>query len=460
MGVVWAAEQRTPVVRLVALKLIKPGLVTPELLARFHVERQAMAVMDHPNIARVLDAGDSAAGAPYLAMELVCGTAITAYCDAQRLTVRQRVQLFAPVCQAVLHIHQKGVIHRDLKPSNVLVAVYDGRPTPKVIDFGVAKPVYGRTPDQPAATAHSLLGTLDYMSPEQAGGGPTAPDTRSDIYSLGVLLYELLTGCTPLGRPPAAGGEEPGEVLRRIREETPPPPSSRFASPDGRAATAALLRGARPRELSRLLRGGLDWVVLRALEKDPDRRYATANDFAADLSRYLNDEPVSARPPSLRYRLHQFVRRNRKATLAAALLLLTLVGGVAGTTAGLVKAMAARDDEAAQRQRAEDNAQQARAALATANEEADKTAAVLTNALNLAAPPADENLIALDDALTVLTAEDPLAAAVVEMRYFGEAGWADIAAALQIPESAVKHNWAFAKAWLFKQLQPESGAGV
>jgi tetratricopeptide (TPR) repeat protein len=375
MGVVWAAEQRIPVVRLVALKLIKPGLVTPETLARFHVERQAMAVMDHPNIARVLDAGDSAAGAPYLAMELVCGTAITAYCDAHRLTVRERLRLFTPVCQAVLHIHQKGVIHRDLKPSNVLVAVYDGRPTPKVIDFGVAKPVYGRAPDQPAAAALSLLGTLDYMSPEQAGG-QTAPDTRSDIYSLGALLYELLTGCTPLGLPPAGGGGL-GEVLRRIREETPPPPSSRFAGPDGRAAAAAGLRGARPRELSRLLRGELDWVVSRALEKDPDRRYATANDFTADLLRCLNDEPVSARPPSPRYRLHKFVRRNRKAALAAALLLLTLAGGVAGTTAGLVRATAARSAEAAQRRRAEDNARQARAALAAANEAAEDTAAVL-----------------------------------------------------------------------------------
>jgi serine/threonine protein kinase len=378
MGVVWAAEQREPVARLVALKLIKPGLVTPDILARFRVERQALAVMDHPNIARVLDAGDTATGTPYLAMELVSGIAITEYCDSERLTVRERLRLFAQVCQAIQHIHQKGVIHRDIKPSNVLVTVYDGKPVPKVIDFGVAKPVFGLVPGQPATTAFGLIGTPDYMSPEQADGRMTT-DTRSDIYSLGVLLYELLTGRTPLGWSPASG-EEFTQTLRRVREETPPPPSSRFANPDAGAIAAAELRGAPPHRLGGMLRGELDWVVLRALEKDPDRRYATANDFAADVLRYLNDEPVSARPPSRLYRLRKFVRRNWKPVLVASLLLLTLVGGVVGTTVGLVRAVdarneavGARNDEAIQRGLAEGNARQARDALKAA-QTAERTA--------------------------------------------------------------------------------------
>jgi serine/threonine protein kinase len=370
MGVVWAAQQREPVARLVALKLIKPGSATPELVSRFHLERQALAVMDHPNIARILDTGDTANGTPYLVMELVCGTAITHYCDAHHLTLRERLRLFAEVCLAIQHIHQKGVIHRDIKPANVLVAQIDGRAVPKVIDFGIAKPTLALVPGQPAATAFGLIGSPDYMSPEQTEGARVTTDTRSDVYSLGALLYELLTGLTPLGRA-RAEGEDLAETLRRIREDAPPPPSSHFALPESTGAAA--VRSAPPHKLRRALRGELDWVVLRALEKDPGRRYATANDLAADVLRYLNDEPVNARPPGRVYLLRKFVRRNRVPVVAAALILLSLVGGVLGTTTGLVWALTARNEafearnnEAVQRGRAEASARDAQDALASA----------------------------------------------------------------------------------------------
>src|SRR5262245_1454127 len=329
MGTVWMAQQTEPVKRLVAVKLIKPGLDTRAVVARFEAERQALALMDHPNIAKVLDAGTTGAGRPYFVMDLVKGVPITAYCDQHRLTPRQRLELFVPVCLAVQHAHQKGVIHRDLKPSNVLVAPYDGRPVPKVIDFGVAKATGPRLTEQTLTTeVGTVVGTLEYMSPEQAELNPLDIDTRSDIYALGVLLYELLTGTTPLEREPA---RKPTllEELQRIRETEPPRPSARLSASDELPRIAAS-RGLEPRELSGLVKGELDWIVMKCLEKDRDRRYETANGLARDLERYLADEPVEACPPSTAYRLRKFGRKHRRllGTLAGFLLVLGVGGAV------------------------------------------------------------------------------------------------------------------------------------
>jgi WD40 repeat protein/tetratricopeptide (TPR) repeat protein/serine/threonine protein kinase len=331
MGTVYLAEQRQPVQRQVALKVIRPGLGGGQVLARFEAERQALALMDHPNIARVLDAATTEGGQPYFVMELVRGVPITRYCDEHRLTLKERLGLFIPVCQAVQHAHQKGVIHRDLKPSNVLVALYDGKAMPKVIDFGVAKATGPRLTDKTLFTEFGqVVGTPEYMSPEQAELDQLDIDTRSDIYSLGVLLYELLTGTTPLA--PKGLREAPLlEVLRRLREEEPPKPSARLGTAVDLPAIAAR-RGVEPRQLRGLVRGELDWIVMRCLEKDRNRRYETANGLARDLERYLHDEPVAAGPPGAGYRLRKFVRRHKAPVLAAALVLLSLVAGVAGVT--------------------------------------------------------------------------------------------------------------------------------
>ncbi len=310
MGAVYLAEQTAPVKRIVALKVIKAGMDTRQVLARFEAERQALALMDHPNIARVLDAGTTDAGRPYFVMELVKGVPIIESCDARRLTPRERLELFIPVCQAVQHAHQKGIIHRDLKPSNVLVALYDGKPVPKVIDFGVAKATGPRLTDRTLVTEFgSIVGTLEYMSPEQAELDQLDVDTRSDIYSLGVLLYELLTGTTPLGHE-RLKGVALLEVLRRIREEDPPRPGTRLGATEGLPSIAAN-RGIEPRRLTRLVRGELDWIVMKALEKDRARRYETASAFAADVRRYLDDEPIEARRLSILGRVRKFVRRNK-----------------------------------------------------------------------------------------------------------------------------------------------------
>jgi WD40 repeat protein len=308
-----------------------------QVIARFEAERQALALMDHANIARVLDAGTTGAGRPYFVMDLVKGVPITRYCDKHHLTPRQRLELFIPVCQAIQHAHQKGIIHRDLKPSNVVVALYDGKPVPKVIDFGVAKATGPPLTEKTLATAFgSIVGTLEYMSPEQAELNQLDIDTRSDIYSLGVILYELLTGTTPLHRKRL---ERTAllDALRLIREEEPPRPSTRLSTTEELPAIAAN-RGVEPRNLSGILRGELDWIVMKALEKDRTRRYETANSFARDVQHYLHDEPVQACPPSTRYRVQKFVRRNKSPVVAAVLLLLALVAGVIGTTWGMIRA--------------------------------------------------------------------------------------------------------------------------
>jgi tetratricopeptide (TPR) repeat protein len=317
MGEVWMAEQTEPVRRKVALKLIKPGMDSRQVLARFEAERQALALMDHPNIARVLDGGSTAAGRPFFVMELVKGVPITKYCDDHRLPPRERLGLFVSVCQAVQHAHQKGVIHRDLKPSNVLVAPYDSVAVPKVIDFGIAKAAGQPLTERTLFTAvGAVIGTPEYMSPEQAELNNQDIDTRSDVYSLGVLLYELLTGTTPLTRKRLKEAALL-EVLRLVREEEPQRPSTRLSTTDELPAVAAN-RGLEPRKLSGLVRGELDWIVMKALEKDRNRRYESATGLGEDVRRYLADEPVQACPPSAWYRARKFARRNRGRLVIAA----------------------------------------------------------------------------------------------------------------------------------------------
>jgi serine/threonine protein kinase len=328
-GVVYRAEQQSPVCRSVALKIIKPGMDTRQVLARFKAEQQALALMDHPNIARVLDAGATETGRPYFVMELVRGIPITDYCDQNNLAVHERLGLFVEVCQAVQHAHQKGIIHRDIKPSNVLVTGNDGRPVPKVIDFGVAKAIDSPLTQETLFTRFAeMVGTPLYMSPEQAEMTSLDIDTRSDIYSLGVLLYELLTGTTPFDK--ARLKEAAFDEIRRIiREEEPPKPSTRISTlGDARVAVAACRR-AEPHRLSQLVRGELDWIVMKALEKDPNRRYETANAFALDIERYLADEPVLACPPSASYRFGKFARRNKTVLGVAGLVFAALVLTVA-----------------------------------------------------------------------------------------------------------------------------------
>ncbi len=332
MGTVWMAQQTEPVRRLVAVKLVKAGMDSRQVLTRFEAERQALALMDHPQIAKVLDAGAAPGGRPFFVMELVKGVPITRFCDERRLTPRQRLELFVPVCQAVQHAHQKGIIHRDLKPSNVLVALYDGTPVPKVIDFGIAKAAGPRLTEHTLFTEFGqVLGTPEYMSPEQAELNQLDIDTRSDVYSLGVLLYELLTGTTPLERKRL---KEVAllEVLRLIREEEPPRPSTRISTLGQAAATVSAGRQSDPKKLGQLVRGELDWIVMKALEKDRNRRYETASAFAADVQRYLHDEPVQACPPSAWYRIRKFARRNKAVLLTASVVALTVSLAVAVST--------------------------------------------------------------------------------------------------------------------------------
>ncbi|HVJ83109.1 MAG TPA: serine/threonine-protein kinase, partial [Planctomycetia bacterium] len=330
-GVVFLAEQSAPVRRKVALKILKAGMETRQVVARFEAERQALAIMDHPNIARVFDGGATSAGRPYFVMEYVKGVPVTEYCDQHRLTPAQRLDLFVVVCQAVQHAHQKGIIHRDLKPSNILVSLHDTVPVVKVIDFGVAKALGQALTDNTLFTgAAQMIGTPLYMSPEQAGMSDLDVDTRSDVYSLGVLLYELLTGATPFTRERFKQAAY-DEIRRIIREEDPPKPSTRLSDSTESLPSISAQRHTEPAKLTKLVRGDLDWIVMKALEKDRNRRYETADAFAADVQRFLADEPVLARPPSMGYRIRKFVRRNKGPVLAAALVILSLVGGIVGT---------------------------------------------------------------------------------------------------------------------------------
>ena len=326
MGVVYMASQREPVERRVALKIIKPGMDSRQVIARFEAERQALALMDHPNIARVLDGGTTgeAAGRPFFVMELVKGVPITQYCDEHHLTSRQRLELFVPVCQAIHHAHQKGIIHRDIKPSNVLIAEYDQQPVPKIIDFGVAKAIGQRLTEKTMFTEFGqVVGTIEYMSPEQAKLNQLDIDTRTDIYSLGVLLYELLAGITPFDRKRLQSAAF-DEMLRIIREEDPPKPSTRLSTIDTLPSVAAN-RSVQPARLRKEIRGELDWIVMKCLEKGRDRRYDTASGLAADLLHFLHDEPVLACPPSLGYRLGKFSRKHKGALALAAAGLIVLV---------------------------------------------------------------------------------------------------------------------------------------
>jgi serine/threonine protein kinase len=387
VGDVWLADQTQPVKRHVALKVIKPGLDSTQVLRRFKAERQALALMDHSGIAKVLDAGTTDAGRPYFVMELVQGVPITRYCDGVHLPVRERLALFVPVCQAIQHAHQKGIIHRDIKPSNVLVCMQDGRALPKVIDFGVAKALHQRLGDESLYTEiGAIVGTLEYMSPEQAEMSPLGVDTRTDVYSLGVLLYELLTGTTPLGRGRLRRSAY-SEMVRLIREELPPKPSTRLTHSTESLAAVATQRRTEPTRLSKELRGDLDWIVMKALEKDRTRRYEAASDLARDVERYLHNEPVEARPPSAFYRLSKSVSRNKGPVLAGIGLFLLLIAGIIGTSWGMVRteralreALQARAAEAEQRELAEVNERKAQAneqkalAAAAAEKQAKETA--------------------------------------------------------------------------------------
>jgi len=381
-GSVFMAEQEQPVRRKVALKIIKLGMDTRQIVARFEQERQALAMMDHPNIARVLDAGATETGRPYFVMDLVKGDPIVEYCDRQNLSIRERLELFAQVCQAVQHAHTKGIIHRDLKPSNILVAMQDGRPSPKVIDFGIAKATSARLTEKTLFTEHrQLIGTPEYMSPEQAEGSLDI-DTRTDVYSLGVLLYELLTGSTPFSSKDLRSAAFQ-EIQRIIREVEPPNPSTRLSQSTATIAGVAASRRTEPKKLGLIVRGELDWIVMKALEKDRRRRYETANGLGADVQRYLAGESVTAAPPHAAYRLRKFLKRNKGPTAAAGATAAALVLGMAGTVwqAGEARrerdaAVAARESESAQKLAAGEQRDRAGAAEAQAKSRAAELAEV------------------------------------------------------------------------------------
>jgi serine/threonine protein kinase len=370
MGRVYLAEQTQPIVRLVAIKLIKPGMDSTAVLARFEAERQALALMDHPNIAKVLDAGTTADHRPFFVMELVKGIPITRYCDQQHLSPNERLQLFLQVCHAVQHAHQKGIIHRDLKPSNVLIALYDGRPVPKVIDFGVAKAISQRLTERTLFTeVGQMVGTVEYMAPEQADLNSLDIDTRADIYSLGVLLYELLAGSPPFTSKQLRGAGFT-EMMRIIKEVEPPKPSTKISTAE-ELPTIAANRHFEPRRLTKLVSGDLDWIVMKALEKERSRRYESASSLALDIEHFLAAEPVRAGPPSALYRMRKFVKRHRSGTAVAAVVALAVLLGLVGTSVGFYEANEQRKLVEEQKKAVEKQRDQ----IARANEATEKNAA-------------------------------------------------------------------------------------
>jgi len=359
MGVVYKAEQTEPVRRSVALKIIKLGMDTTQVVARFEAERQALAVMDHPNIAKIYDAGATETGRPYFVMELVRGVPITKYCDKHKLSTQDRLRLFIPLCQAVQHAHQKGLIHRDLKPSNVLVAIQDGRPVPKIIDFGIAKATGHRLTERTLFTEQGqLIGTPEYMSPEQAEMSGLDVDTRTDIYSLGVVLYELLVGVLPFD-PKTLREAGFAEIQRIIRETEPPKVSTRLSGLGDTQTSIAEHRKTDPVSLHKQLKGDLDWITMKAMAKDRTQRYASASELATDIDRHLKHEPILASPPSTIYRLRKYIRRHKTLVTAAALVILAMVIGITGTTIGIMRALKAETEAQREAERANHEAKAA-----------------------------------------------------------------------------------------------------
>jgi serine/threonine protein kinase/tetratricopeptide (TPR) repeat protein len=382
-GVVYMAEQEEPIHRKVALKIIKLGMDTKQVIARFEAERQALAMMDHPDIARVFDAGATDTGRPYFVMELVKGIPITEYCDKNNLDMHQRLELFIDVCKAIQHAHQKGIIHRDIKPSNVMVTLHDGKPVPKIIDFGIAKATQHRLTEKTLFTEYrQFIGTPEYMSPEQAEMSGLDVDTRSDIYSLGVLLYELVTGTTPFEADKLRSAAY-DEIRRIIREDEPSRPSTRLSTLGEALMDIAKCRSAQPNELCKIVRGDLDWVVMKSLEKDRTRRYETVDGFALDIERHLKDEPVLAGPPRVIYRLRKFIRRHKTAVATCLLFATVIVAGLVVSTtmyfraeALRVEAEKARQRETAARVQAEQSLQREADARAEAERQANISQAV------------------------------------------------------------------------------------
>lgn len=377
MGQVWLAEQDQPVKRNVALKIISAHLVSPKLMARFEAEKQSLAVMNHSNIAKIFDAGTTSDQRPFFAMEFVGGVPLNRFCDENRLSISERLKLFVDICAGVQHAHQRGIIHRDLKPANILVSEDDGTPVPKIIDFGLAKALESELlpTDESLTGIGQILGTLKYMSPEQARLDPSKIDTRSDIYSLGIILYELLTGKTPLDDE-SIRDEEPVELLKAIRESDPMLPSKKLAGESSDSiAELTQRRQTDRRTLNQVLVGELDWVVMKALEKDPERRYSSVAEFSSDLQNYLEGLPVSARPTSTFYRMRKFAKKNRGLVIAVSLILLSLLAAVAGTSWGLYRANVARKSES-KRADAESKAKQE---AVDANEKAQKLLVQLQN---------------------------------------------------------------------------------